>query len=260
MEEIMILVLSRIGQVEFRVELSQLRPDLPSTLTPFPTGSHYDTCAPGSSTQPPLVPFRSRPPLPSHQSHTPVLYEAYGSAHPHSQPPPAVYDPYLAAPTVRPHIPYRSSAQEQLGVDFFLQMVGAVQPDSSYSTHGYAAGDYGVSSSEPFMGRQSADLRFEGNWGLGEEPDRRADDGGDGDGYDDDDDDDDDDDSEDSEDVGDEEQPVPLAPVASASGSDGRPRHRKVKGLADSFMSVMSKISGSRNKRPDKARDVPAPT
>ncbi|KAI5680821.1 hypothetical protein M9H77_02048 [Catharanthus roseus] len=54
---------------------------------------------------------------------------AYGSAYPHSQPPPTVYDPYLAAPTVRPHIPYRSSAQEpltefsgharQLGAKFF---------------------------------------------------------------------------------------------------------------------------------------------
>ncbi|KAI5678119.1 hypothetical protein M9H77_09069 [Catharanthus roseus] len=110
-----------------------------------------------------------------------------------------VYDPNLAAPTVRPHIPYRSSAQEpltefsgparQLRANFFKQMVGAIKPDSSYSTHGYTVGDYSFSSSEPFMGRQSADLRLTG-----------------------------------------------------------------------SFMSVMSKISGSCNKRPDKARDVPTPT
>ncbi|KAI5668765.1 hypothetical protein M9H77_18618 [Catharanthus roseus] len=41
-------------------------------------------------------------------------------------------------------------------------MVGAVQPDSSYSTHGYTAGDCGVLSSEPFIGRQrSADLGVE---------------------------------------------------------------------------------------------------
>ncbi|KAI5649184.1 hypothetical protein M9H77_35189 [Catharanthus roseus] len=109
-----------------------------------------------------------------------------------------VYDPYLAAPTVRPHISYRFSAQEpltkfsgptrQLGVEFFEQIVGAVQPDSSYSTHGYTARDYGVSSSEPFVERQPTDLRFEG--------------------------------------------------------------------LTDSFMSVMSKILGTRNKSPDKARDI----
>ncbi|KAI5672197.1 hypothetical protein M9H77_12561 [Catharanthus roseus] len=233
---------------------------LSSTPTPLPASLHHDTGAP-----------ESRPPLPSHLSHTPVPYEAYGFAHPHSQPSPAVYDPYLVAPTVRPHIPYRSLAQEpliefsmarQLWADFFEQMVGAVQPDSSYSTHGYTVGDYSVSSPEPFMRRQYADLRFEGDRGLGEEPNRvrslhiggeedeRVDDGGDGDG----------DDDDDGEDVGDEEQPVPLALVAPASGSDGRPRHGKGKGLTGSFMSVMNKISGSRNKRPNKARDVLAPT
>ncbi|KAI5676972.1 hypothetical protein M9H77_07922 [Catharanthus roseus] len=135
-------------------------------------------------------------------------------------------------------------------------MIGVVQPDSSYNTHGYIARDYGVSSFEsfePFMGRQFADLRFEGDRGLGEEPDRvrslyirgeedkRADDGGDGDG--------DDDDNDDGADVGDEEQPVPLAPAAPTSGSNGRPHHRKGKWL-----------TGSHNKRPDKARDVSAPT
>ncbi|KAI5649948.1 hypothetical protein M9H77_35953 [Catharanthus roseus] len=88
--------------------------DLQSTLIPLPAGLHYDTGTPVSSTQPPPIPLKSRPPLSSHISHTPVPYEAYGSAHPHSQPPSAVYDPYLAAPTVRPHIPYRSSAQELL--------------------------------------------------------------------------------------------------------------------------------------------------
>ncbi|KAI5657511.1 hypothetical protein M9H77_26304 [Catharanthus roseus] len=131
-------------------------------------------------------------------------------------------------------------------------MVGAVQPHSSYCTHGYTAGDYGVSSSKPFMGRQSADLRFEGDRGLGEEPDRvrslhiggekneRADDNGDGDG---------DDNDDDGEDAGDEEQPVPMAHVVPASGSDGWPRHGKGKGL-----------TGSRDKRTDKALDVPAPT
>ncbi|KAI5654466.1 hypothetical protein M9H77_31653 [Catharanthus roseus] len=45
-----------------------------------------------------------------------------------------------------------------------------------------------------------------------------------------------------------------------ASGSDGRPRHGKRKGLTNSFISIMSKISRSRNKRSNKARDIPAPT
>ncbi|KAI5674196.1 hypothetical protein M9H77_14560 [Catharanthus roseus] len=48
--------------------------------------------------------------------------------------------------------------------------------------------------------------------------------------------------------------------MAPASGSDGRPRHGKGKGLTGSFMSVMSKFAGSHNKRPDVVRDVPAPT
>ncbi|KAI5673903.1 hypothetical protein M9H77_14267 [Catharanthus roseus] len=118
-------------------------------------------------------------------------------------------------------------------------MVGTIRPDSSYSTH---------------------DLRFQCDQGLGEEPDKvqslhiegeedeRADDGGNGD------------DDNDGEDARDEEQPMPLAPVGPTSGSNGRPRHRKGKGLTGSFMSVMSKISRSCNKRLDKARDVPVPT
>ncbi|KAI5658487.1 hypothetical protein M9H77_27280 [Catharanthus roseus] len=107
--EMMILVLSRTGQVEFRghtvtalsrgVRGRHSTSDLPSTPTPLPFGLHYDTRAPESSTQPPTVPFRSRPHIPSHLSHTSVPYEAYRSAHPHPQPPPIVYDLYLATPT-----------------------------------------------------------------------------------------------------------------------------------------------------------------
>ncbi|KAI5678016.1 hypothetical protein M9H77_08966 [Catharanthus roseus] len=143
--------------------------------------------APKSSTQPLPVPFRSRPLLPSHLSHIPVLYEAYGSAHQHSQPPPAVYDPYLAAPTVRSHIPYRSLAQEPL-TEFSgpaRQGLGE-EPDRVRSLH------------------------------IRGEEDERADDGGDGDG-----------DDDDSEDAGDKEQPVPLAPVAPTSRSNGRPSSRE---------------------------------
>ncbi|KAI5659197.1 hypothetical protein M9H77_27990 [Catharanthus roseus] len=88
--------------------------DLPSTPTPLPAGFYHDTGAPWSSTQPPLVHFRSRPPHSSHFSHTPVPYEAYGSAYPHSS-----------------HHP-----------------------------------DYGVSPSEPFIGRRhSADLGAEADRG-----------------------------------------------------------------------------------------------
>ncbi|KAI5658582.1 hypothetical protein M9H77_27375 [Catharanthus roseus] len=75
-----------------------------------------------------------------------------------------------------------------------------------------------------------------------------------------DDNDDDDDDDDDSDGAGDEEEPVPVALAAPASSSDNRPRLGKGKGLTDSFMSMMSKISGSCNKRPNKARDVLAPT
>ncbi|KAI5683432.1 hypothetical protein M9H77_04660 [Catharanthus roseus] len=100
---------------------------------------------------------------------------------------------------------------------------------------------------------------FEGDRGLGEEHDSvrslhiegEADEGGDDDG------DGSDDDQDEGEDDGDEEQPVLVAP---ASGSDGRPHREKGKGITSNFMSVMSKISGSRNKRSDVAREVPAPT
>ncbi|KAI5658600.1 hypothetical protein M9H77_27393 [Catharanthus roseus] len=180
------------------------------------------------------------PPLPSHLSHTPVLYEVYGSAHLPSHSPDTVYDPYIHAPIVRPHIPYRFIVQEllkefscqtrQIGVEFFYQMVGAAPQDSSYSILGYTATTYGVSSSEPYIGRHSTNKGFEGDRGLGEEHDRvrslhiegeadeRVDDDGD-----------------------DEEQPLPVAP---ASGFD----------------LVTGKGKGSCNKRPDVAREVPAPT
>ncbi|KAI5669351.1 hypothetical protein M9H77_19204 [Catharanthus roseus] len=87
--------------------------------------------------------------------------------------------------------------------------------------------------------------------------DERGDDDGDGG---DDDGDSGDDDQDEGDDDGDEEQTVYVASVAPASGSDRRPRHGKGKGLTRSFMSVMSKIAGSRNKRPEVARDVPAST
>ncbi|KAI5657631.1 hypothetical protein M9H77_26424 [Catharanthus roseus] len=232
--------------------------DRPSTSISFAAGFHYDTVAPGS-----------RPLHLSHLPHTPVPYDVYGSPHPPSHPPSAVYDPYLHVPTIRPHIPYRSSAQEflnkfsglarKLGADFFDHIMGRVPPNSSYSTHCYIATDFGISSSEPFVRRDSRDMGLEGDRGLGEEPDRvrslyiR----GNGDERVHDDDDDDDDDGDDAEE---EEKPVPFAPAAPVSSSGIRPHHGKGKGLTGSFMLVMSKISESCNKRPDKARETPTST
>ncbi|KAI5658294.1 hypothetical protein M9H77_27087 [Catharanthus roseus] len=119
-------------------------------------------------------------------------------------------------------------------------MFGATPQDSSCSTHGCSHAEYGISSSVPYVPRPADS----------EEVDERGDDDGDGG----------DDDQDKGDDDADEEQTVYVAPVAPASGSDKRPRHEKGKGLTGIFMSVMSKIVGSRNKRPEVARDVPAPT
>ncbi|KAI5650316.1 hypothetical protein M9H77_36321 [Catharanthus roseus] len=193
-------VLDKTGRVEGRTVTASSRglrgqhsySDIPSTPTPFATGMYYDTSAPGSSAQPPHILIRSRPPIPSHHPHTPGSYDTYGFSHPPSQPAPALYDPYVHAPSVRPNILYRSKVQEpmnefsgperKLGAEFWDQIVGAVHTDSSVH----------------------------------------------------------DDDDDDSDEDGDEEEHVPVAPVGTASSSGGRPR--------------------SRNKRPDKVRDVPAPT
>ncbi|KAI5668059.1 hypothetical protein M9H77_17912 [Catharanthus roseus] len=219
-----------------------------------------------------------------HLSYTPVLYEPYRSAHPPSYYTDTVYDPYLQAPTVmRPRIPYKSAIQEpilydrsqlrQIRVEFFYQMLGAVHQDSSCSIHGYSHAEYGISSSDPYV-PGPADRISEGDRVFREEQERvrslhiqgeadeRGDDDGDGSDSDSGDGDGDggDDDHDDGDDDGDEKQPVYVVPVAPASGSDGRPRHRKGKGLTGSLIFVMSKFAESRNKRPDVARDVPAPT
>ncbi|KAI5664596.1 hypothetical protein M9H77_23919 [Catharanthus roseus] len=200
------------------------------------------------STQPPAVPFRSRPPLQPHLSHTPVPYEPYGSAHPPSHPTDTVYDPYLHAPTVvRPRIPYRFAIQapilefrgqpRQIGVEFFYQIHGAAPLDSSCSTYGYSHAECGVSSSDLYgdriVGEEQKRVR---SLHIQGEADERSDDDGDGG----------DDDQDDDDNDGDEEHIVYVAPVALGSGSDGHPRHEKGKGLTGSFMSV--------------ARDVPTLT
>ncbi|KAI5667574.1 hypothetical protein M9H77_17427 [Catharanthus roseus] len=133
------------------------------------------------------------------------------------------------------------------GVEFFYQILGAAPQDSSCSIHGYSHAKYGISSSDPY-----------GDMVVGDEQERvrslhiQGDDDGDGG--------DDDDDQDEDDNDGYEEQSVYFAPVALASGSDGYPLHGKGKGLTGNFMSVMSKIARSCNKRPEVARDVPAPT
>ncbi|KAI5672330.1 hypothetical protein M9H77_12694 [Catharanthus roseus] len=153
-------VRDRIGRVEGRTVTASSKGvrgrhsifDLPATPTHLAPGFHHGTGEPRSSTQPPVVPFRSRLPFQPHLSHTPVSYEPYGSAQSSS------------------HLP---------------------DTDSSCRAHGYFHAEYGVSSSVPYV-----------------------------------------------------------------------PRHADMiwKGLTSSFMSVMSKIAGSRNKRPKVAREVPALT
>ncbi|KAI5658968.1 hypothetical protein M9H77_27761 [Catharanthus roseus] len=244
-------VMDRTSQVEGRPVTTSSKgvrgrhstSDIPITPTPLAPGFHHGIGEVWSSTQPPAVPFRSRPPLHPHLSHTPVRYELYGSAHPPSHHTDTVYDPYLQAPTVvRPRILYRSVIQEPILYD-------RSQPRQIG----------GVSSSDPYV-PGPADRVYEGDRVFGEEQERvrsqhiqgeadeRGDDdgdsgdgdGGDGDGSDD-----------DGDDDGDEEQLVYVAPMAPASGSNGRPRHGKGKGLTGSLMSVMNKFAGSRNKRPD---------
>ncbi|KAI5680946.1 hypothetical protein M9H77_02173 [Catharanthus roseus] len=179
-----------------------------------------------------------------------------------------VYDPYLHAPTIRPRIPYRSATQEpilefigqprQIGAEFFDQMFSAAPQDSSCSTHGYSHAEYGVSPSIPYVSRPAdrvceGDIDLEGDRAVGEEQekvgslhiegeaDERGDDD-DGDGG--------DDDQDEGDEAGAEEQPLLVAPVAHASGSDGRPRHGKGKGLTGSFMSVMCRDGPTRGLEP----------
>ncbi|KAI5647965.1 hypothetical protein M9H77_33970 [Catharanthus roseus] len=242
--------------------------DILVTPTPLAPSFYHGTSEAGSSTQPPAVPFRSRPPLHPHLSHTLVPYEPYGSVHQPSHHTDIVYDPYLQAPTVvRPCIPYRSAIQEpilydgsqprQIGIEFFDQMLGAAPQDSSCRIHGYSHAEYDISSFDPYV-LGPADRVSEGDRVFGEEQERvqslhiqgeadeRGDDDGDGG---DDDGDGGNDDHDDGDDDGDEEQPVHVGHVAPASGLDGRPRHGKGKVNLQTH-----------NKGLDVALDVLAPT
>ncbi|KAI5678862.1 hypothetical protein M9H77_09812 [Catharanthus roseus] len=117
-----------------------------------------------------------------------------------------------------------------------------LQPHLSHTPMLYKPYGSAYAPSHPHTQVCEGDMGFEGDRGLARS--KKEDDGDGGD-----------DDQDEGDYAGDEEQPVPVAP---ASGSDGCPRHGK--GLTGSFMSVMSKIVGSRNKRPDVAREVSALT
>ncbi|KAI5674185.1 hypothetical protein M9H77_14549 [Catharanthus roseus] len=122
------LVTDRTDQIQGRVVTALSRgvrgrhstSDIPYIPAPFGPGIYYDPGAPGSSTQPPHLLVRTRPPLPSHCPHTPIPYDPYGSSQLPSQPLPTSYDPHAHAPSVPPHMPaqepplYRSKHQQRL--------------------------------------------------------------------------------------------------------------------------------------------------
>ncbi|KAI5648891.1 hypothetical protein M9H77_34896 [Catharanthus roseus] len=116
------LVMDRTSRVKGRTVTTSSRgvrgrhntSDLPATPTHLAPGFYHGTGEPGSSTRPPAVPFRFRPPLQPHLSHTPVPYEPYGSTQPSSHLLDTVYDPYLHAPIIRPRIRYRSAIHEPI--------------------------------------------------------------------------------------------------------------------------------------------------
>ncbi|KAI5682891.1 hypothetical protein M9H77_04119 [Catharanthus roseus] len=212
-----------------------------ATPTHLAPGFHHGTGEPGSSVQPPPIPSRSRPPPQSHLSHTPVPYEPYGSAQPSSHPTDTIYDPYLHALTIRPRIPYRSTTQKPI-LEFIapplkilhaahmgILMLSMVFQLLFLMHGGLQIGYVRVILALRMIGGLER-RKKESNPYILRERRMREDEG---------------------DDAGDEEQPVHVAPMAHSSGSDGHPRHGKGKGLTGSFMSVMSKIAGPRNKRPE---------
>ncbi|KAI5677444.1 hypothetical protein M9H77_08394 [Catharanthus roseus] len=129
--------------------------------------------------------------------------------------------------------------------------MASVPVDSSYSGVDYGATDCGNPSSDAGLGmdsgtfgdgkrtRSEAAVRVGSLCILGSEDEK------DEPGYDGGDNDDDDGDGD-----GDNDEPVP---VANASSSGHRPVSGKEKGVTGSFMSVISKIARSRQKRPAKS-------
>ncbi|KAI5661530.1 hypothetical protein M9H77_20853 [Catharanthus roseus] len=140
-----------------------------------------------------------------------------------------VYDPYLHVPIIRPCIPYRSATQEPI-----LEFIGqSRQIWTKFFAQMFGAVPQDSSCST--HGYSHAKYGVSSSVPYIPRPANR----------------------DEGDYAGDEEQ---LVPVAHASGSDGRSRHEKGRGLTGSFMSVMSKIAESRNKRPEVAREVSALT
>ncbi|KAI5649856.1 hypothetical protein M9H77_35861 [Catharanthus roseus] len=249
-------VTDRTGRVERRAMTASSRSVrglhsisyIPFTSAPIAPGMYYDPGAPRSSTQPP-IPFTTHPPsTTSYHPYTPVPYDLYG----YSQPPQTSYDPYAHAPSLPIRMPSLDPTQHfsrtqiplndvsglglQLGAKFFEQLAGSVPVDSSYSGTEYGATAHGISSSDVGLGRDSVGSlcihSSEGN------EDKRNDD------------------DDDSDDDGDDHKP----PVVEASSSGHRPVPGKGKGFTGSLMSVMSKIAGSRQKRPEKSLPPTNPT
>ncbi|KAI5659540.1 hypothetical protein M9H77_28333 [Catharanthus roseus] len=109
-------VIDRTGRVEGHVVIASSRgvrgrpsiSEISSTPAPLGPGIYYDSGAPGSSTQPPPIPFRTRPPTTLHHPYTPILYDHYG----YSQPPLTSYDPYAHTPSLPLRMPDHDRPQD----------------------------------------------------------------------------------------------------------------------------------------------------
>ncbi|KAI5672002.1 hypothetical protein M9H77_12366 [Catharanthus roseus] len=121
---------------------------------------YYDPGAPGSSTQPPPIPFRTHSPTISYHLYTPVPYDPYG----YYQPPQTSYDPYTHTPSLSIRMSGLDPTQHfsitqiplndvsgpglHLGAQFFEQLAGSVPVDSSPSGAKYGATTRGNPSSD----------------------------------------------------------------------------------------------------------------
>ncbi|KAI5672327.1 hypothetical protein M9H77_12691 [Catharanthus roseus] len=153
----------RTGRVEGRTVTASSRgvrghdstSDLPATLTYLALGFHHGTSKPRSSAQPLAIPFRSRPPLQPHLSHTPVPYEPYGSALPSSHPTNTVEGDDVGDEEQPVHVasvahsrgsdgrPHQGKGKELIGS--FMSVIslaegGLVDPELIPSFGGYVAG------------------------------------------------------------------------------------------------------------------------
>ncbi|KAI5657304.1 hypothetical protein M9H77_26097 [Catharanthus roseus] len=78
--------------------------DTPCTPAPLKPRIYYNPGASESFTQPPHIPIRTHPPLPSDHPYTSIPYEIYGSSQLPSQAPSTSYDSYAHSSSMPPHI------------------------------------------------------------------------------------------------------------------------------------------------------------